>query len=332
MAVVLFVVALAVTSCSCGAREPRSTTRPGPRLMRLEAATQTPPPPAASGGGRHGRSPPPAAVARRPQRPDRAGGHVPGAVRLLVPDGVDDRATRRSPDLWPKPFHPTTTSRSSRRRRLVRYAANTLLYAGLSTIGMLSRAFRSPTRWPGSAGGARNVAFLLVLATMMLPPQVTLVPLYVMFSKLHLAGTLGAADPAQLLRRRVLHLPAAPVLPDDPRGVLGRGPGRRRGRVAGDAARRRPASPSRRSRRSRCSASSSAGTTSSGRCSTPARTPATGRCRSASPSSAPSTRSQWNLTMAATLLFMLPVILAVLRRSEGLRRGRHPDGGEGMSA
>ena len=36
--------------------------------------------------------------------------------------------------------------------------------------------------------------------------------------------------------------------------------------------------------------------------------------------------------MAATLLFMLPVIVALLRRPAGLRRGRHPDRGEGMSA
>ena len=39
---------------------------------------------------------------------------------------------------------------------------------------------------------------------------------------------------------------------------------------------------------------------------------------------------QWNLTMAATLLVMAPVIVDLLPRAEGLRRGRHPDGGEGM--
>ena len=37
----------------------------------------------------------------------------------------------------------------------------------------------SRLRWRG-----RDVVFILVLVTMMLPPQVTIVPLYVMFSKL----------------------------------------------------------------------------------------------------------------------------------------------------
>jgi multiple sugar transport system permease protein len=40
-------------------------------------------------------------------------------------------------------------------------------------------------RWRG-----RNAALLLVLAMMMLPPQVTVVPLYSFFSDLHLTGTL----------------------------------------------------------------------------------------------------------------------------------------------
>ena len=39
---------------------------------------------------------------------------------------------------------------------------------------------------------------------------------------------------------------------------------------------------------------------------------------------------QWNLTMAATVIVMAPVIVAVLLRPEGVRRGRHADGGEGM--
>ena len=39
---------------------------------------------------------------------------------------------------------------------------------------------------------------------------------------------------------------------------------------------------------------------------------------------------QWNLTMAATLLVMAPRDRPLLPRAEGVRRGRHADGGEGM--
>jgi multiple sugar transport system permease protein len=94
-----------------------------------------------------------------------------------------------SPDLLPNPlawnfddvFH---------RAPLLRYARNTFLYAGLSTVGVVISSVPvayalARLRWRG-----RNAALLLVLAMMMLPPQVTVVPLYSMFSDLHLTGTL----------------------------------------------------------------------------------------------------------------------------------------------
>jgi multiple sugar transport system permease protein len=64
-----------------------------------------------------------------------------------------------------------------------RYAWNTLLYAGLSTLGVViscvpvAYAF-SRLEWRG-----RNVVFLLVLSTLMLPNQVTSIPLYILFAK-----------------------------------------------------------------------------------------------------------------------------------------------------
>ena len=66
-------------------------------------------------------------------------------------------------------------------------------------------------RWQG-----RNAVFLLVLVAMMLPPQVTIVPLYVMWAKLDLVGTLwplilpnlfGDAFSIFLLRQFFLTIP-----------------------------------------------------------------------------------------------------------------------------
>src|SRR5919199_957997 len=82
--------------------------------------------------------------------------------------------------------------RSVRRRRtLVFVADHAILYAGLATLGTLVSSIPvayalSRLRWKG-----RDAVFLLVLATMMLPAQVTAVPLYVMWSKLHLVGGLA---------------------------------------------------------------------------------------------------------------------------------------------
>ena len=94
-----------------------------------------------------------------------------------------------SPDLLPNPLAWNFDDVFAR-APLLRYAGNTFLYAGLSTVGVVLSSVPvayalARIRWRG-----RNAALLLVLAMMMLPPQVTVVPLYSFFSDLHLTGTL----------------------------------------------------------------------------------------------------------------------------------------------
>jgi multiple sugar transport system permease protein len=67
---------------------------------------------------------------------------------------------------------------------------NTMLYAGLSTVGTLLSSVPvayalARLQWRG-----RQAFFVVVLATMMLPAQVTSLPLYVMYSHLGWVGTL----------------------------------------------------------------------------------------------------------------------------------------------
>jgi multiple sugar transport system permease protein len=96
-----------------------------------------------------------------------------------------------SSKIWPSPFHWSNVTEVFDRAPLWHYTLNTMLYAGLSTIGVLVSSIPvayalARLRWKG-----RDAVFLLTLATMMLPAQVTAVPLYVMWSKLHLVGTLA---------------------------------------------------------------------------------------------------------------------------------------------
>jgi multiple sugar transport system permease protein len=96
-----------------------------------------------------------------------------------------------SSKIWPHPFHWSNVTEVFAKAPLWRYTLNTMIYAGLSTIGVLVSSIPvayalSRLRWRG-----RDAVFLLVLATMMLPAQVTAVPLYVMWSKLHLVGSLA---------------------------------------------------------------------------------------------------------------------------------------------
>jgi multiple sugar transport system permease protein len=121
-----------------------------------------------------------------------------------------------STKLWPQPFEWGNLGEVFHRAALWRYTANTMLYAGLATIGTLVSSIPvayalSRLRWKG-----RDAVFLLVLATMMLPAQVTAVPLYVLWSKLHLVGTLwpvivpnwfGDAFSIFLLRQFFLTIP-----------------------------------------------------------------------------------------------------------------------------
>jgi multiple sugar transport system permease protein len=121
-----------------------------------------------------------------------------------------------STKLWPEPFRWSNFTDVFDKAPFWRYTANSLLYAGLSTIGVLVSSVPvayalSRMRWKG-----RDAVFLLVLATMMLPAQVTAVPLYVMWSKLHLVGTLwpviipnwfGDAFSIFLLRQFFLTIP-----------------------------------------------------------------------------------------------------------------------------
>ena len=100
---------------------------------------------------------------------------------------------------------------------------NTLIYAVPSAIGtviscsLVAYGF-ALVNWPG-----RNVVFLVVLATLMLPSQVTLIPLYVIFAKLgwintflplvvltflaSAPGTAGGAFSIFLLRQFFLGIP-----------------------------------------------------------------------------------------------------------------------------
>ena len=121
-----------------------------------------------------------------------------------------------SPRLWPATFEWSNFVDVFERSPLWRWALNSFMYASLATIGLLlssipvAYAF-ARLRWRG-----RDAVFLVVLVALMLPPQVTVVPLYVMWAKLELVGTLwpliipnwvGDAFAIFLLRQFFLTIP-----------------------------------------------------------------------------------------------------------------------------
>jgi multiple sugar transport system permease protein len=118
--------------------------------------------------------------------------------------------------LWPHPFQWGNFVDVFQSAPLWRWALNSFIYSSLATLGLLissipvAYAF-SRLRWRG-----RDAVFLVVLVALMLPPQVTVVPLYVMWAKLGLVGTLwpliipnwlGDAFAIFLLRQFFLTIP-----------------------------------------------------------------------------------------------------------------------------
>jgi multiple sugar transport system permease protein len=121
-----------------------------------------------------------------------------------------------SAKIWPSPFRWQNYVDVFSSAPLWRWALNSFIYASLATIGLLvssipvAYAF-ARLRWRG-----REAAFMVVLVALMLPPQVTVVPLYVMWAKLGLVGGLwplilpnwlGDAFAIFLLRQFFLTIP-----------------------------------------------------------------------------------------------------------------------------
>jgi multiple sugar transport system permease protein len=95
-----------------------------------------------------------------------------------------------SPKLWPHPFVWSNYTAIFHLFPAWQYVWNSFVYASLSTIGVVLSSVPvayalSRMHWRG-----RQATFLAVISTMMLPAQVTIVPLYVIFVRLHWVGSL----------------------------------------------------------------------------------------------------------------------------------------------
>jgi len=106
---------------------------------------------------------------------------IPLVFVLLTSLMTADQAL--TPDMWPDHFQWSNYADVFQRIPVVRYTANTMFIACLSTVGVILSSIPvayalSRLHWRG-----RQVTFIVVLATIMLPYQVTIVPLYVLFAR-----------------------------------------------------------------------------------------------------------------------------------------------------
>lgn len=117
---------------------------------------------------------------------------------------------------WPTSWHAENFAAVFDKAPMLRYYLNSLVYSLLATLGMLLSSVPvayalARLRWRG-----RNVSFLLTVVAMLLPPQVVAVPLYILWARLDMTGTLwplivpyfvGDAFSIFLLRQFFLTIP-----------------------------------------------------------------------------------------------------------------------------
>jgi multiple sugar transport system permease protein len=119
-------------------------------------------------------------------------------------------------NFWPKTWHPENYVDIFRKITLLRFLTNTIIYAVLATVFMLASSVPAAyalakLRWRG-----RRTIFLVIICMMLLPPQITTVPLYSAWANVGLTGTLwpliipmlfGDAFSIFLLRQFMLTIP-----------------------------------------------------------------------------------------------------------------------------
>ncbi|MFC4591562.1 carbohydrate ABC transporter permease [Sphaerisporangium corydalis] len=92
--------------------------------------------------------------------------------------------------LWPQQWEWDNFADIFRKAPLLTWIANTLLYSVLATLFMLVSSIPVAYALARFRFRGRKLALLLVITTMMLPPQVVAVPIYLIWARFHLTGTL----------------------------------------------------------------------------------------------------------------------------------------------
>jgi multiple sugar transport system permease protein len=117
---------------------------------------------------------------------------------------------------WPSSWHPENYVRVFQKLDMLRLYANSATYAGLATLFMLLSSIPAAYALARIKFRGSRLIFVIIIWAMMLPPQITTVPLYVMWSKLGLTGSLwplilpnllGDAFSVFLLRQFFLTIP-----------------------------------------------------------------------------------------------------------------------------
>ncbi len=137
-------------------------------------------------------------------------------VFLFLTSLMSDRQALTT-ELWPHSWHWNNYVSVIRTPGFLTWWKNSLIYAGLGTVLAVGSSLPAAYALAKFRFRGRNLALMFVISTMMLPPQVIIIPMYLFWAKqMHLSGTLwpliiplafGDAYSIFLLRQFLLTIP-----------------------------------------------------------------------------------------------------------------------------
>ncbi len=137
-------------------------------------------------------------------------------MALILLTAFMDSGQTLTSDVWPRSWHPSNFGDVFAKAPFLTWLKNSLLYSVLATGFMLLSSFPAAYALARLQWRGRNLVMFAVITMMMLPPQVTIVPVYQMWADLNLTGTLwplilpnllGDAFSVFLLRQFLVSIP-----------------------------------------------------------------------------------------------------------------------------
>ena len=116
---------------------------------------------------------------------------VPVAWMILSSFKPEGEILTRTPDLWPRDFT-LVNYQMIFRRPVLKWFANSLIVAFGGTLLTLFVSATAGYAFARFRFKGRGGLFTLLIATLMVPFEVTMIPLYLLMSGVHLTGTLVA--------------------------------------------------------------------------------------------------------------------------------------------
>jgi multiple sugar transport system permease protein len=139
-----------------------------------------------------------------------------GPIVLITLTAFMDSSQTLTSEMWPREWHWSNFSEVFDKAPFLTWLKNSFLYSVLATVFMLVSSFPAAYALARIKWRGRNYVMLAVISMMMLPPQVTIVPIYQMWANLNLTGTLwplilpnllGDAFSVFLLRQFLVSIP-----------------------------------------------------------------------------------------------------------------------------